>query len=100
MANSSRLLSVLQYLANSHRDEAGLKERVDVVTASLFLVAPELSIKRLTADLLRFSQIQQVRSYSFTCTASSTPSALAIPKPEAHRLSKAGDHCKLLSIQS
>ena len=55
---SSRLLSVLQHLANSHSLEASLKERSGVLQASLYLVASELPIKHLAIDLNRHCKLQ------------------------------------------
>lgn len=58
MALQGRLLSVLQHLATSHRQDASLAERVGVLQASLFLVAKELPIKRLASELLHLSKLQ------------------------------------------
>ena len=58
MATGGRLLSVLQHLAKSHRKEASMNERCGVLQASLHLVAAELSIKRLSTELLRHSKLK------------------------------------------
>lgn len=51
-------MSVLQHLAASHGDATTLRERRGVLQASLHLVAPELSIKRLATELLRHSKVK------------------------------------------
>ena len=67
MASGGRLLSVLQHLAHSHSKETSMKERCGVLQASLHLVAAELSIKRLSTELLRHSKLKllsEVKAWS------------------------------------
>lgn len=55
---SSRLSSVLQHLARSHRDDASFEERVGVLQASLFFAVQDLPVKRLAAELLHTCKLQ------------------------------------------